>query len=84
MTYEQLIEAIDQLPPDKLADLKAHLLVHADLPTSLTQAELAEKMGLVSGAVYEISPVYDSFEAAAVLQGMIEQRKSYPLPTSPC
>ncbi len=84
MTLEALVEEIRSLPIEQRKLLIAAIVdtltePNPPPPKRPTQAQLAEQMGLVPGAVYEITSPYDSFEAAAVLQDMLDKKKQSKL-----
>jgi hypothetical protein len=84
VTLEALVEEIRLLPIEQrklLISAIVDTLTEPNPPTQErpTQAQLAEQMGLVPGAVYEITSPYDSFEAAAVLQDMLDKKKQSKL-----
>lgn len=56
MTLQQIIEAIDQLPPDELAQLKAHMVVQDITSTSEPVSNDLERMsGLFHSEVGDVS-----------------------------
>ena len=84
MTLEALVEEIWSLSVEQRKLLIAAIVdtltePNPPPPQRSTQDQLAEQMGLVPGAVYEITSPYDSFEAAAVLQDMLDKKKQSKL-----